>query len=179
MSSSINFDLIEAACDGDADAIEQLLCQHQPSITRFARKYCATAEDAEDAVQETLWTIYRKIGTLRSTAAFVSWTFQIVRHYCYDLLAPESEALSLIDDSMLDYIDLSGNPELSTALKNDVVNAIAYLPSAYRQILVMRDIEGYSAPEVAEILGITIETVKSRLHRARSLLRESLAGWVG
>lgn len=177
VSRNVNLELVEAACGGDTNAIETLLCQYQPSITRFARKYCATAEDAEDAVQETLWTIYRKIGTLRSSAAFVSWAFQIVRNYCYELLSPARYEGLVIDEAILDTIDHSADPELTVALRNDVVGAIAHLPSAYRQILILRDVEGYSAPEVAEMLRISIPTVKSRLHRGRILLREMLTGW--
>lgn len=65
-------ELIESAWQGDTEAIEQLLLQYQPALTRFAYKYCATPEDVEDAVQETLWIVYQKISSLRSTSAFVS-----------------------------------------------------------------------------------------------------------
>src|SRR4051794_20614683 len=78
--------LITAACEGDPDAIEQLLLYYHPTITRFARKYCATPEDVEDAVQETLWITSQKIGTLRVTSAFVSWVFRVVQRECYRLL---------------------------------------------------------------------------------------------
>lgn len=177
MKQHVDLQWVEAACAGDTVAIEALLGQVQPSITCFARKYCATAQDVEDAVQETLWVIYRKIRSLRSTAAFVSWTFQIVRHHCLALLSPTQRIGEVVDISILDYMDHSLDPELVAALRSDVIGAIARLPATYRQILILRDVEGYSAPEVADRLGITIQTVKSRLHRARRLLRASLDGW--
>jgi len=69
------------------------------------------------------------------------------------------------------------NPELQIALHHDVLKAIACLSSEQRQVLVMRDMEGMTAPAVASILNITVETVKSRLHRARNTLRQSLKHW--
>jgi RNA polymerase sigma factor (sigma-70 family) len=167
--------LIEAANQGDTEAIEQLLLQYQPSLTRFARKYCATPEDVEDAVQETLWAVYRKINTLKTASAFVSWIFQIVRNHCYRMLSIKYQTDDAAD---LDHLaQAETNPELYTALKQDVITAISHLPVEYRQVLILRDLEGFSGPEVADQLGLTLATVKSRLHQARLLLRESLAVW--
>lgn len=176
MKHTIQLELIDSACEGDADAIEELLHQCQPSITRFARKYCATAEDVEDAVQLTLWAVYRKIETLKTSRAFVSWVFTIVRRHCYRLLRPDWQDDG-VDLSKLNRLEHSHDSELYLALKNDVVTAIAHLPSTYREVLIMRDLQGFSAPEVAERLGLTLATVKSRLHRARTLLREKLQHW--
>lgn len=173
MKSAPDLALIEAASKGDTEAIEQLLLQYHSTITRFAQKFCATPEDVEDAVQETLWIAARKIGTLRVTSAFISWLFQVVRRQCFRLLhlaqyeSPMPTSLELAED----------NPELQIALHNDVINAIARLSSEQRQVLIMRDVEGMTTPIVASLLGITVETVKSRLHRARHNLRESLKHW--
>lgn len=169
--------LVNAASEGDAEAIEQLLLQYQPSITQFARKFCATPEDIEDAVQETLWVVYRKIGVLRTSAAAVSWMFQIVKHYCYRLLRRNHHECTLDDFSHLDDLPQDEQADITLSLRHDVAVAIAHLPVAYRQVLVMRDVESMTASEVAEALGVTIETVKSRLHRGRKLLRERLAHW--
>jgi RNA polymerase sigma factor (sigma-70 family) len=167
--------LIAAACQGDPQAIEQLLLHYHPTITRFARKYCATPEDVEDAVQETLWIASQKIGTLRVSAAFVSWVFRVVQHQCYRLLHHKKRELQAND--LLSLNDAESDPECQVMLKQDVVNALARLPAAYRQIIIMRDVEELTGPQVALELGITVETVKSRLHRARHLLRESLRHW--
>jgi RNA polymerase sigma-70 factor (ECF subfamily) len=169
--------LVKLAIEGNTGAIEQLLLRYQPSITRFARKYCATPDDVEDAVQETLWVIYRRIGSLRSTTAFVSWAFQIVRHQCYLLLHRWKNHYTAFEVSRLDDLNFYDSPEQAAALKQDIIQAIAHLPADYRQVLILRDIEGYSGPEVAEQLGLTVETVKARLHRGRRLLREMLSQW--
>ena len=77
--------LIEAACSGDAAAVERLLVICQPDLRRFARRTCSTSEDAEDAVQIALWQLYRKIGALRTTATFAAWLFKIIERKCYRL----------------------------------------------------------------------------------------------
>ena len=169
--------LVEAACLGDAEAIEQLLLQYHPTLTRFARKFCATPEDVEDAVQETLWIAYQKIGALRTSAAFASWVFRIVKHQCYRLLRIKKREYEMADMPDGHILDDDDNHERYTALKQDVVEALACLPAAQRQVLIMRDIQNMTGPEVAAVLGLSIETVKSRLHRARSVLRQHLEHW--
>lgn len=174
MTIQINPDLIEQATAGDADALEELLRQCQPSVARFARRYCA-AEDIEDAVQETLWTLYRKIGTLRLTQAFLSWTFQVVRHHCYRLLTSGREDTKI---TLLDDLDETEDEVLYHDLKQDVVTALTRLPLVYREVVILRDLEGYTAAEVAEQLNLSVDTVKSRLRRGRALMRQMLAHWV-
>ena len=87
--------LIEAACGGDAAAVEQLLVACQPDLRRFARRACSTGEDAEDAVQIALWQLYRKIGALRTAATFATWLFRIVERECYRLLRIRKEDAAL------------------------------------------------------------------------------------
>lgn len=147
-------------------------------MAQFARKVCATPEDVEDAVQEALWIMSRKIGTLRMASAFAGWMFRVVRHECYRLFRrtqheqPLSPTLYIDDDHTSDHFGIQA------ALKRDVVSAIAGLQPSYQCVLIMRDIEEMTAPEVADELGLTIEAVKSRLHRARKIVRESLRHWV-
>lgn len=162
--------LIEAACGGDAAAVEKLLAVCQPDLRRFARRACSTHEDAEDAVQVALWQLYRKIGALRTAATFTSWLFRIIERECYRLFHARDKLRAL--DEALDAL-LRQEP-LPLALRKDLVTAIAMLPEPYRKILIMRDVDEVSAPEAAEQLGISPEAVKSRLHRARSMVRERL-----
>ncbi len=172
--------LVQDAIEGNTEAIETLLLQSQPSLTRFARKFCATPDDVEDAVQETLWIIYRKINSLRTTKAFVSWIFQIVRNECYALLKYHKQGSNHIEISKLDYLDYaaSNDHDLYSTLAQDLITAIEKLPSPQREVLILRDIEGLTAPEVAGRLHISVETVKSRLHYARATLRHLLESWV-
>jgi RNA polymerase sigma factor (sigma-70 family) len=176
MRTQPDFDLIQAACDGDTDAVETVLRQYQPAMTRFAYRYCA-AEDIEDAVQETLWTVYQKIGYLKTTQAFISWTFQIVRHHCYRLMHRHPQTETVEFEPWVCAAPPDDNPLVDEDLKHDVLKALGSVPLTYRQVLILRDLEGYSALETADRLGITVETVKSRLHRGRLIMRETLAAW--
>ena len=177
MKNNYDLELVEMARQGDTEAIDRLLLQCQPDLMRFARRVCATPEDVEDAVQETLWIASRKIGTLRTAAAFATWSFRVVQRECYRLfnMTRRETTMDLLDESCL---VVAEDGQGHAQLKTDVVAALAKLPAAHRQVLVMRDLEEKSAPEVAAELGITIQTVKSRLHRARLALRGSLGHWI-
>jgi len=159
----------------DIAAIEALLEEYQPRLTRFAQRHCATPQDVEDAVQETLWIASRKIGSLRVPAALASWLFKIVRNYCYRLLKIGRNDSPL--DALPDQMDTQDSPEGQMILKRDVAQALAALPRVYREVVIMRDIQELTAPETAALLGVTVEAVKARLHRGRTLLREALGAW--
>jgi RNA polymerase sigma factor (sigma-70 family) len=164
-------EVVQAACKGDTAAIEQLLVRAQPDLRRFARRACATRQDAEDAVQVALWKIYRHIGALRSVAAFATWIFRLIERECIKAFA----ALRLTDSLDEEALLAAKAPDSHEALRLDLVTAIASLPPTYAQILVLRDVDEWTAAEVAAHLNITVEAAKSRLHRARALLRERLS----
>lgn len=145
-----------------------LVCQ--PDIRRFARRTCSTTEDVEDTVQFTLWQLHRKIGTLKTISSFTSWLFRIIERECYRLFkVRQSKNIEARAD-----IDKLSASSSEIDLKIDLTNAIISLPLIYRQVLILRDIQEYSTPEVAEKLGITVEAVKSRLHRARLMVKEKI-----
>ncbi|WLT03273.1 RNA polymerase sigma factor [Snodgrassella alvi] len=155
---------------GDAHALNQLLLVCQPDIRRFARRTCSTTEDVEDAVQFTLWQLHRKIGTLKTISSFTSWLFRIIERECYRLFkVRQSKNIEARAD-----IDKLSASSSEIDLKIDLTNAIISLPLIYRQVSILRDIQEYSTPEVAEKLGITVEAVKSRLHRARLMVKEKI-----
>lgn len=162
--------LIEAARDGNAQAISQLLSECQPDLKRFARRTCNNTEDAEEAVQVALWQLYRKIGALRTVATFATWLFRIVERECYRLFRAQPVTESLDDVRAQALIA----PTVPLDLRIDIGKAIAALPASYREVLLLRDVEELSAPEVAAHLGLSLEAVKSRLHRARAKVREGL-----
>jgi len=162
--------LVEAAKGGDAIALDRLLAVSQPDLLRFARRTCANAEDAEDAVQAALWQLHRRIGTLRVIAAFASWLFRIVERECRRLLGLQRQTIPL-DQAPDSALRLAPVP---LDLRRDLGAMIADLPDLYREVLILRDIEELTAPEAAFQLGISTEAVKSRLHRARTLLRDQL-----
>lgn len=163
--------LIEAARRGESGAIENLLTVCQPDLKRFARRTCSTTEDAEDAVQIALWQIYRRVGALRTVATFATWLFRIVERECFRLFRGRKTADALDD---LPEHDLPRADWVPLDLRMDLARALARLSPPYRDVLILRDIHELSAPEVAQELGLSVEAVKSRLHRARSMVREDL-----
>ena len=162
--------LVERACAGDAPAIAALLVACQPDLKRFARRACSTTEDAEDAVQVALWQLHRRIGTLRTVATFASWLFRIVERECFRLFRGRTPPTHLGDDAL----DAVAAPAATHDLRLDLTRAIAELPEAYRVVLILRDVDELTAPEVAEHLGLSVDAVKSRLHRARAMVRARL-----
>ena len=162
--------LVDAARGGDAQAIAQLLTQCQPDLKRFARRTCSSAEDAEDAVQAALWQLYRKIGALRTAATFAVWLFRIVERECFRLFRGRGPAQAQEGAD----VEAVAAPALPLDLRLDLSRAIAALPEAYREVLILRDVDELTAPEVAQHLGLGVDAVKSRLHRARAMVRERL-----
>ncbi len=165
-----NLLLIEQAQAGNEQALSQLLVVCQPDLKRFARKTCSTSTDAEDAVQIALWQLHRKIGMLKTVAAFTSWIFRIIERECYRLFKKQPDFDEFSESSLN-----IASPSKEDNLRIDLTRSITSLPPIYRTVFILRDIEELTAPETAAQLGISVEAVKSRLHRARALIRENLS----
>jgi len=163
--------LLEAARGGDAVAIHQLLVACQPDIRRYAQRNCLIS-DVDDAIQESLLILSRRVSSLRAVAAFSSWMFSIVRRECHRM-ARKALAADPWDDARVETW-LAALPV--DDLRHDVVGALESLPPHYRDIIVLRDLNEMTIGEIAEQLGETRAAVKSRLHRARQLTREYLLG---
>lgn len=162
--------LIEGARLGDRGAIAALLARTQPDIRRYARLSCRI-DDIDDAVQDALWTLSRRIGTLKAPAALSRWLFVLVKRQCLRLATKQPATASL--DLVVDDLRLAHRPE--TELRLDLVAAIEALPGHYRRIVVCRDLEEMTIDEIGSALALSREAVKARLHRARMLLREHLS----
>lgn len=164
--------LIVAAQRGDVDAIAALVSGSHPNIQRFARSLCATPEDAEDAAQEALIILYRKIGMLRASGALASWMFRIVRNECLRRARRRLHDHPSWQDTA---VTASAEDEVLRRLEAErVAAAVAALPADHRRVLIMRDIQGLSGRMVADALGIGTAAMKSRLHRARAAVRQTL-----
>jgi RNA polymerase sigma-70 factor (ECF subfamily) len=162
--------VVSAAQQGDTRAITTLVCDSHAHVQRFARMLCSTPEDAEDAAQEALIVLYRKIGTLRATAALASWMFQIVRNECirrsrvtFRWPVPASSVEPSAEDAALVRLEIER-----------IVESISELPAEQRAVLVLRDIQGLSGAATAHTLGLSRGAMKSRLHRGRETLRSQL-----
>jgi RNA polymerase sigma factor (sigma-70 family) len=162
--------IVSAAQRGDTRAIAILVAGSHGHVKRFARTLCSTPEDAEDAAQEALIILYRKIGTLRSAAALGSWMFQIVRNECI-----RRARLALRRPTPARATELSAEDAALAHMELErIVDAVAGLPPDQRAVLVLRDIQGHSGAATAEALGLSRAAMKSRLHRGRETLHSQL-----
>lgn len=162
--------LIEAARQGDEAALLLLLQDSQPDLRRIAATQCASAADADDAVQESMWLVYKRIGALRTVSSFGAWTFSIVRRECQRLMRRMRGQTQLPneDNPVFAYYTTPG-------LRIDLAAAIQSLPEKYREAIILRDFEEYSITEMAQALRLSRAAVKSRIHRGRQMIREYLA----
>ena len=170
--------LVNAARDGDRGAIIQLLERYRDSVFRFGMRMCQSDADAEDVVQETLLTAAQKIDTFRGEASFSSWLYAIARSGCSRRRRTTRREAEVDPDAM---VDASGHPEHAVnqrRLGAILERALASLDSGYREVLLLRDVEGLTTPETAAALSLTEAAVKSRLHRARDMLRQRVEGLV-
>ena len=159
---------------------------HLNALMRTARRMTKSETDAEDLVQETLLKAYRFFDKFEEGTNCKAWLFKImtnifINNYRSKSKAPEALAIDDIDDGFL-YGQLAQNygvndPEkefFSKIFDDDIKNAIKDLPEDFRIVVVLSFLEGFAYQEIAEITGLQIGTVKSRLHRGRKLLQKSL-----
>jgi RNA polymerase sigma-70 factor (ECF subfamily) len=181
--------LVDAARGGDKQALEALLLRYQARVYGFGMKMCGDPSDAEDVLQETLFAMARGVRDFRGASSLSTWLYTIARSFCIkkrrrSRFAPaEQQSLDdVLADEKVQVADSRPSPEDDLAgrqVERVLARAIAGLDPKYREVLVLRDIEGLTAPEVAEVLGIRVEAVKSRLHRARLAVRTAILPYVG
>lgn len=169
MSVTLAYGDLEAARAGDRGALERVLLRSRQDLRRYAEFHCVI-NDVEDAVQETLIAVSRKLRDLRSLECFASWTFRIVKRECNRL---KRGMRLLTGEAITENILTLALPEPSQ-WRHDVAAALESLPAHYREVVLLRDLQGLTIAEMAERLSLTREAVKARLHRARVLAREYL-----
>jgi RNA polymerase sigma-70 factor, ECF subfamily len=176
--------LVEAARSGDGEALESLLERHEARLYRFARRLCRHREDAEDVLQESLIAAARGLRSFRGASSVSTWLYTIARSFCIkkrrrSVFAPAELSLdteaSLAARRVPDPARRPDEALEASRLEAALERAIAALDRPYREVLLLRDVEGLSAAEVAGITGLSVPAVKTRLHRARGRLREALA----
>lgn len=174
--------LAEISRDGNGPAMEELLTDVQALAYRFSLLVCGNPSDAEDAMQDALLQTYKSARRIRKPDAFRTWLYRTVKNSCLmsrRTAAHEPLHLASLDEDRADEVaSAAPNPEEQTAAgeqRHRFHEAFRSLPRPYRLVAFLRDVEGLSTREVAEVVGITEANAKQRLHRARTLLRKALA----
>lgn len=173
--------VISAVLDGDVDAYEALVKEYEKNVYNLALRMTGNSEDAADMSQEAFIKAYNSLGAFRGESKFSVWLYRIVSNVCLDFLRSKNRkptvSLSTENDDgeevELDIADESQSPEylLDRSLTRDAVRrGLSSLPPEHREILLLREIQGLSYEEIADVLCIEAGTVKSRIFRARKKL---------
>jgi RNA polymerase sigma-70 factor, ECF subfamily len=182
--------LIRASNEGNRAAFTALVRRYEETVYRFAFTVCRDREKADETLQDTFITVFRKLSTFDGKSKFSTWLYAVVTNHC--LMKRRRRKLQDLEDPLEAYdepptgaegrqktpvarwdetpADIAHNRQLQEALEN----AILRLPVDYRAVFVLRDVEGNSNEETATILKISVEATKSRLRRARAFLRDQL-----
>ena len=168
--------LIEAAQVGDLLAFEELARRHENLVYRVALRMLNRPADAEDATQDVLLLAWQALPRFRSESSFPTWLYRLTTNRCLNVLRSRHPSETLAEE-------LAGNRmtdlEVEQALSLEVVKAaVARLTVEQRAPFVLREFEGLSYAEIAEVLETTVPAIKSRLHRARGELASALSEWI-
>jgi len=172
--------------------MDEVLARHEKQVFRFGLRMCGSEEDARDVLQETLIAAFRGLAEFRGDADLSTWLYQIARSFCIKArrrrVDEPSEKVSLDEPEAQAVAGDAAVPDARVHAREigDVLQAaILSLPEGHREVIVLKDVEGLTAEEVARVLQEDVAAVKSRLHRARAGLRQAVAtllgpdGWAG
>jgi RNA polymerase sigma-70 factor (ECF subfamily) len=186
-----DFDLIQAINSGEVDKFQDLVKRYEAKLYNFSLRMCRDPSDAEDMIQDTFLNVFRYLKNFRHETKFKNWLYKVAASTCFkkrrkSKFAPDKE-LSLeeflpkdetekpdhVPQWALMPLDKLLNEELAGVINKTIIT----LPKKYRMVILLRDIEGFSTTETAQILNLSPSNVKVRLHRARLYLREKLKGY--
>ncbi len=181
--------LVDGLQRGEAGAVEALVDCYGSWIHRVADRLLGDARDAEEVTQDVLMRVVEKIGTFRREAAFSSWLYRIAANAAYERLRSRRSRAEVSLEPFLPSFDGEGrhvhpvadwsrqleDPAVAWEARSALERAIGRLSEEYRIVFVLRDVEGLTNEQVGDALGLHVAAVKSRLHRARLVLRRELA----
>lgn len=167
----------------DEAAFEELIRQYEKKVYSLCFRMCGNSEDAEEAAQDAFLALWRGIDRFRQESSLSTWIYRLATNACIDTLRrrkKQSGSVSLDDEELfVDAVDTSPQPQETVEHREAqklLQEGLSTLPEEYRKVLILREIEGLSYTEIAESASIELGTVKSRISRGRSLLRNFLSG---
>jgi len=190
MSAKTDETIVQELLGGRKDAFLELVDRYQNKIYRLAYKITGNATDAEDVLQEVFLKIYSKIHTFEGRSQLSSWIYRIAVNAAYQKIARDKKSRHISLDEVLPSVgtgdalsaqltaDWTERPDevlLTEEARREMMDAIRELPPEYHVVFALKDLEGLSNQEIADILNLSLPAVKSRLHRARLFLRKRLS----
>jgi RNA polymerase sigma-70 factor, ECF subfamily len=191
---SLERQLIGRMQAGDSSAVAELASTYGPRIQQLAFRYVKNWEDAEEVTQDVLMKVYRKIDAFRGDAALSSWIYRITFNTAMSRLRSSrvsrqvevqnaepayNENLERSLPEPADWSALADDQVHRLQMRKRLIEALTHLPTVYRIPVILRDIQGLSTEEASAVLRVKPQTLKSRLHRGRLILREHLADFAG
>ena len=186
-------DLIGRMRARDGSAVDDLASLYGPRIQQLAFRYLKNWEDAEEVAQDVLLKVYRKIDAFRGDAALSSWIYRITFNTAMSRLrtarfsryaevqTPESivDGMEHVKAEPADWTSLADDQVMRAEMRKTLIAALTHLPDVYRVPVLLRDIHGLSTEEASAVLKVKPQTLKSRLHRGRLILRKYLGEFAG
>lgn len=172
--------LVAAARNGDLDAFGTLFEQHKDPVYRFVLRSVSSREDAEDIVQESFCRAWASIDRFRGEARFSTWVYRIAAGVCADRARLAKRRGRLVVEVPLEAEEIAvgmaaREGRQTSVTRQAIARAMAELPLAHRQLVVLCDVQGFTSGEAAEILGCSAVSVRVRLCRAHAKLRQALS----
>jgi RNA polymerase sigma-70 factor (ECF subfamily) len=168
-------ELLARVVTGDRQAFEIVMRNHEDRVFSVCLRILGDRDKALDAVQDTFLTVYRKARQFEGRSAVGTWIYRIAVNTCYDQLRRMQRRPTESLPEHADPADPAAEEAIESAsLRPEIETALAGLTPDFRDVVVLSDLEGLPLPEVAEVLGVPVGTVKSRLFRARRLLAQRL-----
>jgi RNA polymerase sigma-70 factor (ECF subfamily) len=188
--------LVERLRTGDQAAVAELASEYGPKVFQLAFRYVKNREDAEEVAQDVLMKVVRKIDAFRGDAALSSWIYRITFNTAMSRLRStralhaseaQQESLDAVSGTgerpsareVADWSSLGDDHVMRGELRRRLMRAVLELPAIYRAPVVLRDLQGLTTEEASAVLQVKDQTLKSRLHRGRLILRERLADFAG
>jgi RNA polymerase sigma-70 factor (ECF subfamily) len=174
--------LARAMLAGESGAFEKFVEHFRSKVFRYSWLMCGSPEDAEEVAQETLLKVFQSVDQLREPEHVRSWVFRIARNVCLmqrrrSVFAPTAE-LPVEDVPLADETEPADSRLLQAELRAVIERAVMELPPVYRSVVLLRDLENLSTEEAAQVLDLSIDVVKTRLHRGRAAMRQKLDCYV-
>jgi RNA polymerase sigma-70 factor (ECF subfamily) len=168
-------ELLARVVGGDRQAFELVMRNHEDRVFSVCLRILGDRERALDATQDTFLTVFRKASQFEGRSAVGTWIYRIAVNACYDQLRKTQRRPTESLPEHVDPTDPSAEEAIeSAALRPEIESALSQLPADFRNAVILADLEGLPLPEVAEVLGVPIGTVKSRAFRGRRLLAQRL-----